>query len=1464
MYRLLVIIFRLVTLLLLIIRPIAALEEVVCGGFDIRNSPRHFYERLSNRAREQWRRCSVVEGDVRLILMTREGLTQQDFELAAMPNVREITGSLLVFQVVGLQSLGTIFPNLRIIRGNSLVYNYALVLFQNPHLREIGLSNLTEISKGGVRIFNNAELCYVNTVDWVKLCREDFAHVVVEGNKDPNLCSEKCTNQSKFCVKHRASGSKDSFINACWNHDTCQTGAHVPPYRWCVALLTALACPKECTERGLACNTTMQPSFCCHPMCAGGCTGPEDTDCYACQHVHYEGRCLKRCPTGLYELSNRRCISRQECISRGVVKDEVTGDDLYYKALEAEGVCVLRCPPNYEEDPNDPRKCIPCKGICLRKCFGGDVRSLSEASQFKGCNIVIGALDIMMQSGLDSNFAGKLEEYLGDIREITHYLKVSFSPSFVSLNMLKNLRVIRGQELWNEKYAISVIENQHLSKLWNFTNGAGKLKIEKGKLQFHNNPHLCYRYIVELAQTTGLSGELHEFDVSPMSNGNKAVCEELEIEIDCHFVGSDTVVLRWDSFNTTMMDHRMFLGYQLYYRPVEMENVSIVENRDACHDSWKMLFYQSQERGAFLTDLKPYTLYAFYITTLMVNSPGARGGISKVVYVRTAFGHPSPVVVRNVESPSASTITIRWEPPVLPNGEVTHYMVSYVEEGRPPATDRNYCDEPPDYSVSSDRLPMTADTHATGASVATLHITRGSGRPTGANHLAAPDGSCEQLKCCKCPADGSLGVANNGTILPDHEALAAEQKERAVFENIIHNIVFVSSRHKRRSNGDPSDVKNKYAVTQEPAGLSFLALNNSRSFTTASPIRKAAVPVVVNVTGTNFTLENLRHFTMYEIKIWACQNQSITENFCSKREVRILKSTLPVESKDDIDETSIQVYNASDSSNDRFISWNPPEDPNGALVAYEIEYGRNLDSEQKPKRDCITQADFERNLGFVIRDLPPGNYSFRIRALSLAQRGSWTSYFTLLIADAPKMAETIVILIAVGCSAFAVLFGVLLVTAVYRRKFKKKLPEYLLNVFSANPEYISQLEVYKPDEWELRREDIELINEIGRGTFGTVYAGRAKNVRSVCGVVFGECAVKTVSEKASIYDRWHFLIEASVMKKFDTAFIVKLYGVVSEGQPALVVMEMMACGNLKDYLRARRPDSEDNENHLPPPTKEEMFQFAAEMADGMAYLEAIKFCHRDLAARNCMVSADGTCKIGDFGMARDVYVKDYYRPQGRRLMPVRWMAPEALKDAKFTSKSDIWSYGVVLWEIATLASQPYAGLSNEEVMRYVVDLRKIMDMPVDCPMRLYDLMLMCWKYDPKDRPCFHELASMLFDDLPKRFKNVSFCGKTGIRSSKISRRGEQKNFAPPQQCKKVPIDRAPETQSAGQNFVFDDMAADPSIPLCKNNRVALPKANAGHGWMKLTSPDWLELRPSDVDSPEGNGALLNEQSNSFD
>lgn len=170
----------------------------------------------------------------------------------------------------------------------------------------------------------------------------------------------------------------------------------------------------------------------------------------------------------------------------------------------------------------------------------------------------------------------------------------------------------------------------------------------------------------------------------------------------------------------------------------------------------------------------------------------------------------------------------------------------------------------------------------------------------------------------------------------------------------------------------------------------------------------------------------------------------------------------------------------------------------------------------------------------------------------------------------------------------------------------------------------------------------------------------------------------------------------SVFRAFNTHHVVRLLGVVSKGQPTLVVMELMTNGDLKSYLRSHRPDVSENP-HRQPPTLKRILRMAVEIADGMCYLAAKKFVHRDLAARNCMVAEDLTVKIGDFGMTRDIYETDYYRKGSKGLLPVRWMAPESLKDGVFTSSSDVWSYGVVLWEMVTLASQPYQGLSNDQV-----------------------------------------------------------------------------------------------------------------------------------------------------------------------
>lgn len=243
-------------------------------------------------------------------------------------------------------------------------------------------------------------------------------------------------------------------------------------------------------------------------------------------------------------------------------------------------------------------------------------------------------------------------------------------------------------------------------------------------------------------------------------------------------------------------------------------------------------------------------------------------------------------------------------------------------------------------------------------------------------------------------------------------------------------------------------------------------------------------------------------------------------------------------------------------------------------------------------------------------------------------------------------------------------------------------------IASVNPDYFSMQ--YTPDSWEVPREDIKKIRELGQGSFGMVYEGTVRNLPKE-----GEdmpCAIKTVNESATDRERINFLKEASVMKAFDTTHVVRLLGVVSRGQPTLVIMELMANGDLKGYLRSHRPDSESmraGQTSIQPPTLKRSLQMAIEIADGMSYLSAKKFVHRDLAARNCMVADDLTVKIGDFGMTRDIYETDYYRKGSKGLLPVRWMAPESLKDGVFSSHSDVFSYGVVLWEMATLAAQPY-------------------------------------------------------------------------------------------------------------------------------------------------------------------------------
>lgn len=399
---------------------------------------------------------------------------------------------------------------------------------------------------------------------------------------------------------------------------------------------------------------------------------------------------------------------------------------------------------------------------------------------------------------------------------------------------------------------------------------------------------------------------------------------------------------------------------------------------------------------------------------------------------------------------------------------------------------------------------------------------------------------------------------------------------------------------------------------------------------------------------------------------------------------------------------------------------------------------------------CVSRNMFKVTRGCKLKVMHPGNYTVRIRATSLAGNGSWTQPTYFYVQD-PSDPLYIVKIIIGPVICFVLLLCVAVAGFVMFKKNQTQGPSGPIYA-SSNPEYLSANDVYEEDEWEVARDKINILRELGQGSFGMVYEGIAKDIIKGEGETY--VAVKTVNESASLRERIEFLNEASVMKAFSCHHVVRLLGVVSKGQPTLVVMELMTNGDLKSFLRSLRPDAENNPGR-PPPTLKEMIQMAAEIADGMAYLNAKKFVHRDLAARNCMVAHDLTVKIGDFGMTRDIYETDYYRKGGKGLLPVRWMAPESLKDGVFTAHSDCWSFGVVLWEISTLAEQPYQGLSNEQVLKFVMD-GGFLDRPDNCADRLHNLMQMCWQYNPKMRPAFQEIIEMLREDLHPSFQELSF------------------------------------------------------------------------------------------------------------
>uniref|UniRef100_A0A8C0A840 Tyrosine-protein kinase n=1 Tax=Bos mutus grunniens TaxID=30521 RepID=A0A8C0A840_BOSMU len=265
----------------------------------------------------------------------------------------------------------------------------------------------------------------------------------------------------------------------------------------------------------------------------------------------------------------------------------------------------------------------------------------------------------------------------------------------------------------------------------------------------------------------------------------------------------------------------------------------------------------------------------------------------------------------------------------------------------------------------------------------------------------------------------------------------------------------------------------------------------------------------------------------------------------------------------------------------------------------------------------------------------------------------------------------------------------------------------------------------RADKWALSHEDLVLGEQIGRGNFGEVFSGRLRADNTLV-------AVKSCRETLPPDLKAKFLQEARILKQYSHPNIVRLIGVCTQKQPIYIVMELVQGGDFLTFLRTEGA-------RLRVKT---LLQMVGDAAAGMEYLESKCCIHRDLAARNCLVTEKNVLKISDFGMSREEADGIYAASGGLRQVPVKWTAPEALNYGRYSSESDVWSFGILLWETFSLGASPYPNLSNQQTREFVEKGGRL-PCPELCPDAVFRLMEQCWAYEPGQRPTF----SVIYQEL---------------------------------------------------------------------------------------------------------------------
>ncbi|ELR48691.1 Proto-oncogene tyrosine-protein kinase receptor Ret [Bos mutus] len=369
---------------------------------------------------------------------------------------------------------------------------------------------------------------------------------------------------------------------------------------------------------------------------------------------------------------------------------------------------------------------------------------------------------------------------------------------------------------------------------------------------------------------------------------------------------------------------------------------------------------------------------------------------------------------------------------------------------------------------------------------------------------------------------------------------------------------------------------------------------------------------------------------------------------------------------------------------------------------------------------------------------------------------------------------------------------------------------------------VDTFKILEDPKWEFPRKNLVLGKTLGEGEFGKVVKATAFRLKGKAG--YTTVAVKMLKENASPSELRDLLSEFNLLKQVNHPQVIKLYGACSQDGPLLLIVEYAKYGSLRGFLRESRKagpgyvgsGGSRNSSYLDNPeeralTMGDLISFAWQISRGMQYLAEMKLVHRDLAARNVLVAEGRRMKISDFGLSRDVYEEDSYVKRSKGRIPVKWMAIESLFDHIYTTQSDVWSFGILLWEIVTLGGNPYPGIPPERLFNLLKTGYR-MERPDNCSEEMYNLMLQCWKQEPDKRPVFADISK----DLDKMM----------VKSRDY-------------------LDLAASTPS--DSLLYDDGLSEEETPLVDCNNAPLPRTLPST-WIEnklygMSDPNWPEESP---------------------